>query len=189
MDWLTCAVNWLDAREGLAAWVQAALSIAGIVWAALISRGQFRDTQLIQAQERHADRLVKAENIQSLGQIATNVIAYTATELRDRQNFSLIQSGRKHFDLDAMTDVERQINALPVHDLSVELVPYVFMVGGTVRQLRQLAQRALSFPHPINDFEFVGMVESVTNLQLSLHRTNADIVAVVEKMRSGGPPG
>lgn len=175
--------------EQWAAWAQAFLSFGAIVWAAILSRRQFKDAQLLQAQERHAERLAKAENIQTLGQIATNVIAYTATELRDRQNFALIQSGGKHFDLDAMTDVERQINALPVHDLSVELVPYVFMVGGTVRQLRQLAERALSIPYPINDVEFDKMVESVTGLQLSLHRTNADIVAVVGKIRSSGPLG
>lgn len=198
MAWLTCVLDWIENHEGLAAWMQAVFSLLAIVWATLISRmqfsdaqklslRQFNDAQLLQAQQRHAEKLAMIEVIQTLGQIATNVVAYAATHLRDPNRIRDIAEGRLHFDLDSLRDYERQFNAIPIHRLPTEIVPYAFMVGGTVRQVREKAQNALESRGRMTEDEYGALSESITGLQLSLHRTNAEIVAEVNRLRADVP--
>lgn len=183
MTWFSGVLVWIEAHQGLAAWVQAIFSVVAIIAAIELSRLQFRHAQRLQLQQLKAEGVTVAEAIEKISAVAVNVVAYTCSHLRDRSIVEKIIQGNQHFDLQALLDVESALNSIPKHQISSELVAYVFMLSGTVRQVRELAQRTLRRFESIDDIFFNELFESLTKLQLSLSKTNDDIIGAVKVMR------
>lgn len=184
MAWISCALNWIESHPGLAAWMQAVFSVAAIFVAIAVSKRQFRDAQSLQALQRKAQRIEIAEVIESLSKISLNVVAYAATFLRNQQAVRDISEFRKHFDMPALRDVERKIEGVPISQMSGDLIAYVFMLSGTVRQVRELAEKAFAHQHEMSEEQFNELWSSVTGLQLSLDKTSKDILQEVNNIRA-----
>lgn len=181
---MDCVLNWIELHPGLASWMQAVFSVVAI-WAAIgISKKQFSDALLLQAQQRKAQRIEMAEVIESLSKIALNVVAYAATFLRNPQAIRDIAEFRRHFDLPALRDVERKIDGVSISQVNGALIAYVFMLSGTVRQVRELAEKTFAHQHEMNDAQFQELWQSITGLQLSLDKTCKDIQQELNVMRS-----
>jgi hypothetical protein len=154
MQWLSCTLSWIELHPGLAAWTQAVFSILAIGVAILVSKKQFSDAQLLQARQLKVQQVEIAEVVEALSKIALNVVAYAATFLRNQQAIQDIAEFRRHFDMPALLDVERKIDSVPISQMSGDLIAYVFMLSGTVRQVRELAEKAFAHQHQMNEAEF-----------------------------------
>lgn len=187
MQWISHTLSWIELHPGLAAWTQAIFSILAIGVAIMVSKKQFNDAQALQANRQKAQQIEIAEVVEALSRIALNVVAYAATFLRNQQAIQDIAEFRRHFDLPALVSVERKIESVPIAQMSGDLIAYVFMLSGTVRQVRELAEKAFGQQHEMNEAEFKELWNSVTGLQLSLKKTSEDIQQEVVNIRSKKP--
>lgn len=182
MEWLSIALCWIEQHPGLASWLQAFFSVFAIFGAFLISKRQFTNAQDLLIQELKAAGIATAKAVECTSKVSVNVVAYAATHIRNKDSLTKIRNGAMHFDLQALLDVEASLNSVPKHQLDPEIIAYTFMLSGTVRQVRELSQKALQKRNGLDDVEFEELCESITKLQLSLAKTNDDIAKAVAAM-------
>lgn len=185
MNTLCLATN-LTSTE-MAAWFQAGgsiLAILGAVWvAAWQAKKQFENALVLQREERQNAKFQTAETLGLLARSSLQTMEYLSSQVTSRETVYGIGEGRVHFDIGQISRLDDAVAAIPLHDLSAELLQQTLNLGATLRQYREKVEQVLRLHRDMSASEFEDFFASLAKLRNSLSATCDDIGIGVDRLR------
>lgn len=180
-----CLTTNLNSTE-LAAWVQAVGSVLAIIAAALIailqSRGQHRSALVLHREEQRSARVAIAKTLLAIANNCAKVVAYSITQLRDRETVHRISTGEVYFDLDQIRRIETATASIPLHSLPDTLVSLTMVISATVRQFKTTVEKALYVHRQMDSASFEELFRVFGEMNESLKATCKDVEAEVGRI-------
>ena len=162
----------------LASWVQAVASVAAIWWAGRVG-------VRLQVRQRVEERRTLAEAVHRIAFAAQSLARHvTEQQLTDRQAVHDFAERRREFDFVALQQIERTIEAIPLHELTTpELVTEVIILSATFRQFRSVVEQALKIHAQMDANDFTRLFSTFREVNQGLARSSGSIGEEAAKIR------